>query len=198
MSKATLTLRALGRVAPIALAVAIMAPAAQAGDQDSFWFAAGDRSLTEGQLWVNSAGECWQSAYPDGPNNLPPCAAKVVVAEEVTVRLNFEFDKYEVPTYVVNKEEIARIDDYIRDIQSTPETERVTVVGHTDAVGSDAYNMALGQRRADAVRSYIITQGYPAQHVAPAESRGKRELLADYPPDSVQQRRVVMHKTDVL
>jgi OOP family OmpA-OmpF porin len=198
MSKATLTLRALGRVAPIALAVAIMAPAAQAGDQDSFWFAAGDRSLTEGQLWVYSAGECWQSAYPDGPNNLPPCAAKVVVAEEVTVRLNFEFDKYEVPTYVVNKEEIARIDDYIRDIQSTPETERVTVVGHTDAVGSDAYNMALGQRRADAVRSYIITQGYPAQHVAPAESRGKRELLADYPPDSVQQRRVVMHKTDVL
>jgi OOP family OmpA-OmpF porin len=198
MSKATLTLRALGRVAPIALAVAIMAPAAQAGDQDSFWFAAGDRSLTEGQLWVNSAGECWQSAYPDGPNNLPPCAAKVVVAEEVTVRLNFEFDKYEVPTYVVNKEEIARIDDYIRDIQATPETERVTVVGHTDAVGTDAYNMALGQRRADAVRSYIITQGYPAQHVAPAESRGKRELLADYPPDSVQQRRVVMHKTDVL
>jgi hypothetical protein len=42
--------------------------------------------------------------------------------------------------------------------------------------------MALGQRRADAVRNYIITQGYPAQNVAPAESRGKRELLADYPP----------------
>jgi OOP family OmpA-OmpF porin len=147
---------------------------------------------------VNSAGECWQSAYPDGPNNLPPCAAKVVVAEEVTVYLNFEFDKYEVPTYVVNKEEVARIDDYIRDIQATPETERVTVVGHTDAVGTDAYNMALGQRRADAVRNYIITQGYPAQHVAPAESRGERELLADYPPDSLQQRRVVMHKTDVL
>jgi OOP family OmpA-OmpF porin len=58
--------------------------------------------------------------------------------------------------------------------------------------------MALGQRRADAVRNYIITQGYPAQNVAPAESRGKRELLADYPPDSVQQRRVVLHKTDVL
>ena len=198
MSKATLTHRAHGRVAPNALPVAIMAPAAQARHKDSFWFAAGDRSLTEGQLWVNSAGECWQSAYPDGPNNLPPCAAKVVVAEEVTVRLNFEFDKYEVPTYVVNKEEIVRIDDYIRDIQATPETERVTVVGHTDAVGTDAYNMALGQRRADAVRNYIITQGYPAQHVAPAESRGERELLADYPPDSLQQRRVVLHKTDVL
>jgi hypothetical protein len=132
MYKATKTLRALGRVAPIALAVAMMAPATQAVEQqDSFWFAAGDRSFPEGQLWVNSAGECWQSAYPDGPKNLPPCAApKVVVAESVTVRLNFEFDKYEVPRYVVNKEEVALIDQYIRDIQATPETEVVTVTGH--------------------------------------------------------------------
>lgn len=200
MYKATKTLRALGRVAPIALAVAMMAPATQAVEQqDSFWFAAGDRSFPEGQLWVNSAGECWQSAYPDGPKNLPPCAApKVVVAEQVTVRLNFEFDKYEVPRYVVNKEEVALIDQYIRDIQATPETEVVTVTGHTDAVGSDAYNMALGQRRADAVRSYIVAQGYPSQNVAPAESRGKRELLPEYPADSVQQRRVVLTKTDLM
>lgn len=77
----------------------------------------------------------------------------------------------------MNKQEIALIDKYIADIQSTPETEVVTVVGHTDAVGSDAYNMALGQRRADAVRNYIIKQGYPAQHVAPAKSMGKRDLL---------------------
>lgn len=188
----------LGRVAPIALAVSLMAPAVQAVEQDSFWFASGDASLPQGQAWVNSAGECWRSAYPDGPNNLPPCAApKVVVAEELTVRLNFEFDKYEVPTYVVNKQEIALIDKYIADIQSTPETEVVTVVGHTDAVGSDAYNMALGQRRADAVRNYIIKQGYPAQHVAPAKSMGKRDLLPNYPPDSVEQRRVVLTKTDL-
>ena len=202
MNKATKTLSAVGRVAPIALAVALMAPsvqaAVQAADQDSFWFASGDRSLTEGQLWVNSAGECWQSAYPDGPKNLPPCGApKVAVAEQVTVRLNFEFDKYNVPKNVVNKEEIALIDKYIADLKATPEKERVTVVGHTDAKGSDAYNMALGKRRAEAVRNYIIAQGYPSQLVAPAESRGKRELLPNFPPDSVQQRRVVLTKTDV-
>ena len=187
------TTKILGRIAPIALAVSLMAPA----EQDSFWFASGDASLPQGQAWVNSAGECWRSAYPDGPNNLPPCAApKVVVAEKVTVRLNFEFDKYHVPTNVVNKEEIALIDKYIADIQATPETEVVTVVGHTDAVGSDAYNMALGQRRADAVRSYIIEQGYPAQNVAPAKSMGKRDLLPEYPPDSLEQRRVVLTKVD--
>jgi len=198
MYKTTKTLRALGRVAPIALAVAMMAPAAQAVEQqDSFWFAAGDKSLPDGQLWVNSAGECWQSAYPDGPKNLPPCAPKVVVADEVTLHLNFEFDKYEVPRYVVNKEEVALIDQYIRDIKATPQTEVVTVTGHTDAKGSDAYNMALGMRRAEAVRNYIIAQGYPAQNVAPAVSRGKRELLPQFPPDSLQQRRVVLTKIDV-
>ena len=74
----------------------------------------------------------------------------------------------------------------------------VTVTGHTDVKGSDAYNMALGQRRADAVRNYIIAQGYPAQNVNPAESRGKRELLPEYPADSVQQRRVVLTKTDLM
>lgn len=198
MSKTSKTLGVLGRMAPIALAVAMMSPAAQAAGEESYWFATGDRSLTEGQLWVNSAGECWQSAYPDGPKNLPPCGAKVVVAQEVTLRLNFEFDKYNVPTNVVNKEEVALLDQYIRDIKATPETEVVTVVGHTDAKGSDAYNQALGQRRADAVRDYIITQGYPAKNVAPAESRGERELLPEFPPDSVQQRRVVLTKTDIM
>jgi OOP family OmpA-OmpF porin len=191
------TLRALGRMAPIALTLAIMAPASQAVEEESYWYASGDPSVPDGQLWVNSAGECWQSAYPDGPTNLPPCVVDVV-PEEVTVRLNFEFDKYQVPETVVNKEEIVKIDEYIDRVKATPQTEYVTLVGHTDAKGSDEYNMALGQRRADAVRNYIIAQGYPAENVAPAESMGKRELLPDYSPFSVEQRRVVIKKTDTV
>jgi OOP family OmpA-OmpF porin len=113
----------------------------------------------------------------------------------VTVRLNFEFDKYRVPDNVVNPQEIALIDEYIDQLEATPEDEIVTVVGHTDAKGSDEYNMALGQRRADAVRDYIIRRGYPAQNVAPAETRGKRELLPDVDPFSVEQRRVVLTRS---
>ena len=119
-----------------------------------------------------------------------------MIPEEVTVRLNFNFDKYTVPDEVVNREEIAKIDDYIDQLESTPADEVVTVVGHTDAKGSDEYNMGLGQRRADAVRDYIIARGYPAEHVAPAETRGKRELLPDVDPYSVLQRRVVLTKTN--
>ncbi|MBK5275470.1 MAG: OmpA family protein [Desulfuromonadales bacterium] len=46
------------------------------------------------------------------------------------------------------------------------------VEGHTDSQGSDAYNQSLSQRRADAVRDYLVQSGYPADHI---QSRGQGE-----------------------
>jgi outer membrane protein OmpA-like peptidoglycan-associated protein len=51
----------------------------------------------------------------------------------------------------------------------------VLVVGHTDAVGTDQVNDALGQRRADTVRAALISRGVPAGDIR-AISRGKRAL----------------------
>jgi len=192
MLRAMKSLTPMRAIAAVVLAAAVTSPSAQQLDE-TYWYASGDPTVPDGQLWVNSYGECWQSEPPDGPTNLPPCH---VIPEEVTVRLNFEFDKYNVPGDVVNQEEIAKIDDYIDSLQATPSDEFVTVVGHTDAKGSDEYNMALGMRRADAVRSYIIARGYPSDHVAPAESMGKRDMLPDVDPYSVLQRRVVLTKSD--
>jgi OOP family OmpA-OmpF porin len=192
MLKAMKSFSPMHAMAAAALALAVSAPSAQEIMDETYWYASGDPSVPDGQLWVNSYGECWQSEPPDGPTNLPPCD---IVPEAITVRLNFEFDKYRVPENVVNTEEIAKIDEYIDQLEATPADELVTVVGHTDAKGSDEYNMVLGQNRANAVRDYIIARGYPAEHVAPAESRGKREMLPDYDPFSVMQRRVVLTKT---
>ncbi|WPL19138.1 Outer membrane protein II* [Thiorhodovibrio winogradskyi] len=175
-----------------ALALSLTAlPAIAMDKEETYWYAKGDVSLPDGQLWANSYGECWQSAYPDGPTNLPPCD-DVVVPEEFTLRLNFEFDKYHMAN-VVNRDEVARLDDYIANVKATPAQEYLTVVGHTDVVGSQAYNYGLGMRRATAVRNHMIDQGLPASSIAPAESRGKLELLPEYPADSVMQRRVVIH-----
>jgi OOP family OmpA-OmpF porin len=41
----------------------------------------------------------------------------------------------------------------------------VLVEGHTDSTGSDAYNQALSQRRADSVRSYLVRKGVPAERL---------------------------------
>ena len=53
----------------------------------------------------------------------------------------------------------------IKVMKQHPEIEMVTITGHTDRIGSDAYNKQLTQERADAVRSYIIAQGISARRM---------------------------------
>ena len=56
---------------------------------------------------------------------------------------------------------------------STDTRRNLTVEGHTDSTGTEAYNMQLSQRRADSVRSYLISRGYPADML---EARGIGEI----------------------
>jgi outer membrane protein OmpA-like peptidoglycan-associated protein len=54
----------------------------------------------------------------------------------------------------------------------------VIVEGYTDSEGSTAYNLALSQRRADAVRNYLVHQGYPAARLQ-AYGIGEGSPIAD-------------------
>jgi OOP family OmpA-OmpF porin len=180
--KKTSSLAALA--ASLAMAVTMAAPLSVQADYnyEHFWSA-----QPEGTAWVTSYGECWQSLH--GPNDLEPCVKAAVVPKEFTVRLNFEFDKYEMAN-VVNDAELQRLDDYITQVKSTPTREEISLVGHTDAKGSDEYNMALGMRRAESVRNYMISKGIPASDIVSVTSMGKRDMLPEYDIFSVQQRRV--------
>lgn len=77
---------------------------------------------------------------------------------------------------------------------------RITVVGHTDAVGEDAYNLALSRRRAEAVAQWLAASGgVPADRLH-AEGRGEAEPAApnattdgqDDPEGRARNRRVVV------
>src|SRR3954463_10894106 len=61
-------------------------------------------------------------------------------------------------------------------LQRYPGTE-VLVVGHTDNVGSDAYNQTLSQRRADAAKAYLVSMGIPQERIRTA-GRGESEPIA--------------------
>jgi len=61
-------------------------------------------------------------------------------------------------------------------LQRYPGTE-VLVVGHTDNVGSDAYNQTLSQRRADAAKAYLVSMGIPQERIRTA-GRGETEPIA--------------------
>jgi outer membrane protein OmpA-like peptidoglycan-associated protein len=52
------------------------------------------------------------------------------------------------------------------------------VEGHTDSQGSESYNQDLSQRRADAVRDYLVQRGYPADRIQ-ARGKGEGSPIAD-------------------
>lgn len=63
----------------------------------------------------------------------------------------------------------------------------VVVIGHTDSVGSAAFNDALARKRADSVREALIQRGVLAESIV-AAGRGKREPLVPT-PDGVAEPR---------
>ena len=94
-------------------------------------------------------------------------------------RLNFDFDKSVVkPQYF---ELLRNVKDY-----AEQNDLRLTIIGHTDSKGTDAYNMALGMRRAVAVRDKLIEFGLDPARVLSVESRGESEPIA--PNDTDQGR----------
>jgi outer membrane protein OmpA-like peptidoglycan-associated protein len=58
----------------------------------------------------------------------------------------------------------ASLDETVTVLQRCPE-KRVRLDAYTDAVGSDAYNQALSQRRADSVRGYLVEHGIAAGRI---------------------------------
>lgn len=70
-------------------------------------------------------------------------------------------------------------------LQRYPGTE-VLIVGHTDNVGTDSYNMTLSQRRADSAKSYLVSMGIPADRIRTA-GRGEVEPIASNETEAGRQ-----------
>lgn len=111
------------------------------------------------------------------PTPEPPKDDETIVFD--SGRLNFDFDKSVVkPQYY---ELLRNLKDYLEQ-----QDMRVSIIGHTDSKGSDAYNMALGMRRAVAVRDKLLEFGLNPARILSVESRGESEPIA--PNDTDQGR----------
>lgn len=62
-------------------------------------------------------------------------------------------------------------------MKNNPETN-ITIIGHTDADGTDSYNYALSERRASSVQSYAITQGISSSRLSTL-GKGETEPIGD-------------------
>ena len=92
------------------------------------------------------------AAYQTGPlvNNSAEVQA---AAQNVRSIVRFPFDSSEI-----DAEAASILNDQVAFLASHPDA-RVLVAGHTDERGSREYNHALGERRAQAVRNYLASQG---------------------------------------
>lgn len=112
---------------------------------------------------------------PDTEANVTVDADGCAAAEAVRVELDVKFDFDKAVVKQESYEEIKTVAEFMNQYPQTT----TTVEGHTDSVGTEAYNMELSKRRADAVRDVMVDQyGVAADRVS-AVGEGESSPVAD-------------------
>lgn len=163
--------------------------------------------MSNGNPVKNSTNLCWRNAnwtpataHPDcdgaikaapvvtpapvsAPASIPaPVAPRVVATIEapkpLVIKQSFSTDTlFDFDRAVIKPEGKVKLDALIVQINKIT-LEVVIAVGHTDSVGTDAYNNKLGERRAQAVKAYLISRGVERNRVY-TESKGESRPVAD-------------------
>ena len=166
-------MKKLNKVA-ILFAGAALATAAGAQSIDNW------KNGTNELVWKNGTNElCWRDANWTPATAAPGCdgalqvaaapaaaapaaaAAPVAAASKVTYAADafFDFDKA-----VLKPEGKAKLDDLVGKVKGV-NLEVIIAVGHTDAVGTDAYNQKLSVKRSEAVKAYLVSKGIEKNRV---------------------------------
>jgi OOP family OmpA-OmpF porin len=150
-------------------------------------------------IWKNPNGLCWRGGYwtpamaipecdPDltqKPAVIPPppppaagpapkpAAKPAPVAQKVTLAADvlFDFDKA-----ILKNEGKAKLDDLAGKVKAI-NLEVVIAIGHTDSIGSDAYNQKLSVRRAESVKAYLVSKGIEPNRIY-TEGKGEKQPVA--------------------
>ncbi len=127
--------------------------------------------------------------YHVGQAAKPRMAAKKIVIDKM---IHFAFNKYNI-----KPDSYSILGDVASIINANPQIKKIRVEGHTDWIGSEAYNMKLSQRRADSVVQYLTKKGVPASKLE-AVGYGKTRPIATNKTAAVraQYRRVEFNVVD--
>jgi len=118
-----------------------------------------DSNVDDGELWGNRGIiHCYlhqpepkpaPKPQPPEPKPQPEPKRKAIVLNNVL----FDFDKA-----ILKPEGKAEVDKLVAEMKAHP-GDAVVIEGHTCDIGTEGYNMSLGQRRADAVKNYMVEMG---------------------------------------
>jgi OmpA-OmpF porin, OOP family len=109
-----------------------------------------------------------ESSPPPAPAQPQPVSEKVSFAAEAL----FDFDKA-----TVKEQGKTALDDLMSKLQGM-NTEVMIAVGHTDSLGTEAYNEKLSVRRADAVKAYLVSKGLDPARLY-TEGKGETQPIGD-------------------
>ena len=157
---------------------------------------------TDGTVWKNGTNEyCWRDANwtpatgVQGCDGVPapvapapvaapaapapaPAPAVVVPAAPATEKVSFAADAFfDFNKTALKPEGKAKLDDLADKVKGL-NLEVVIAVGHTDSVGSDAYNDKLSVKRSEAVKAYLADKGIDASKIY-TEGKGEKQPVAD-------------------
>ena len=125
---------------------------------------------------------------PDTPRGTPVGADGCPDILLTLTGINFAFDRADIqPNSAI------LLDDAVKTLNRYEGVD-VRIEGHTDSVGSEAYNLLLSQRRADAVRDYLVRQGIPASRLSTSGMGEARPVAPNETAEGrFQNRRVEFH-----
>jgi outer membrane protein OmpA-like peptidoglycan-associated protein len=118
----------------------------------------------------------------------PPGAVQAPAAKALSLPVHFAFDSASIAPSAR-----PQLDALAAGIKLLPPTQAVIVEGHTDSVGSEDYNLALSQRRAAAVKEYLVS----VHHIDAARLKdigyGLFQPIEGTDPTAAENRRVQFH-----
>ena len=91
--------------------------------------------------------------------------ASDVVTVEVATGIEFEDVHFDFDSFRLRREALPLLEPAVAALRQNPQM-RLVIEGHTCSIGSAEYNVALGERRANAVRDYLIGQGVEAARLS--------------------------------
>jgi outer membrane protein OmpA-like peptidoglycan-associated protein len=95
----------------------------------------------------------------DNAGNEAQASAALLVRR--TVVIEFEDVHFDFDMFNLRPDALMLLDEAVATLQANPDIQ-VTIEGHADAIGTQQYNLALGERRAASARDYLISRGIAA------------------------------------
>ena len=100
----------------------------------------------------------------DGHGHTATDTVTIQVVRPVVKNFVFEDVHFDFDRYSLRPEATRALDEAVRTLQENPDL-RITIEGHTCNIGTAEYNLALGDRRAAAVRDYLTSRGISADRL---------------------------------